>query len=210
MLERMPGRLGWTIVRVPFDVAKVWGSRGSLRVRGEINGFDFRTSLFPTGRGTHYILINKKMQKGGGVRAGEQAQFKLEPDTKERPVVLPIEMEKILKQEKELRKLYDSFNDSIRRYIANEVASRKSPASRERRAEQVAEQLLETMEAERDLPPLIKAGFAENSKAFAGWQSMTPLARRTQLLAIFYYRNLESRARRLQKVLDAAAARVKD
>src|SRR5438270_5345848 len=90
MLERMPGRLGWTIVRVPFDVAKIWGSRGALRVRGEINGHEFRTSLFPTGRGTHYILINKKMQKGGGVRAGEQAQFKLEPDTKERPIVLPI------------------------------------------------------------------------------------------------------------------------
>lgn len=208
-LERMPGRLGWTIVRVPFDVAKLWGSRGALRVRGEINGHEFRTSLFPTGRGTHYILINKKMQKGGAVRAGEQAEFKLEPDTKERPVVLPIEMEKIFKRERQLRKLYDSFNDSIRRYVANEVASRKSPASRERRAEQVAEQLLETMEAERDLPPMIKNAFAENPKAFAGWKKMTPLARRTQLLAIFYYRSPDSRARRLQKVVDAAAERVK-
>src|SRR5438270_9237093 len=129
MLERMPGRLGWTIVRVPFDVAKFWGSRGALKVRGEINEFEFRTSLFPTGRGTHYILINKKMQNGAGVRVGEQAEFTLEPDTKERPVVLPIEMEKILKQEKQLRKFYDSFNDSIRRYIANEVGSRKSAAS---------------------------------------------------------------------------------
>src|SRR5437868_12575591 len=216
MLERMPVRLGWTIVRVPFDVAKLWGNRGALRVCGEIRSsgskaasFEFRTSLFPTGRGTHYILVNKKMQKGGGVRAGEQAEFKLEPDTKERPIVLPIEMEKIFKQEKQLRKLYDSFNDSIRRYIVNEVASRKSPASRERRAEQVAEQLLETMEAERDLPPLIKNAFAENPKAHKGWRSMTPLARRTQLLAIFYYRNPDSRARRLQKVVDAAAARDK-
>jgi uncharacterized protein YdeI (YjbR/CyaY-like superfamily) len=208
-LERMPGRLGWTIVRVPFDIAKLWRSRGALRVRGEINGFEFRTSLFPTGRGTHYILINKKMQKGGGVRAGDRADFKLEPDTKERPVVLPIEMEKILKQEKQLRKFYDSFNDSIRRYIANEVASRKSPASRERRAEQVAEQLLETMEAERDLPPLIRNAFAGNPKAYAGWKSMTPLARRQQLLAVFYYRNVESRGRRLQKVIEVAAGRVR-
>lgn len=208
-LERMPGRLGWTIARVPFDVAKVWGSRGALRVRGEINRFEFRTSLFPTGRGTHYILINQKMQKGGGIRAGEKGQFTLEPDTKERPVVIPLEMEKILRQEKQLRKFYDSFNDSIRRYVANEVASRKSPASRERPAEQVAEQLLETMEAERDLPPMIKNAFAENPKAFAGWKTMTPLARRTQLLAIFYYRNPDSRARRLQKVVDAAAERVK-
>src|SRR5437763_9405339 len=206
-LERMPGRLGWTIVRLPFDAAKLWGSRGALRVRGEMNGFEFRTSLFPNGRGGHYLLVNKKMQKGGGVRAGDKAKIKLEPDTKERPVVLPIEMEKILKQERQLRKFYDSFNDSIRRYIANEVASRKSPASRERRAEQVAEQLLETMEAERDLPPLIKNAFAENQRAFAGWKAMTPLARRKQLLAIFYYRSPGSRARRLQKVVDEAAAR---
>jgi uncharacterized protein YdeI (YjbR/CyaY-like superfamily) len=149
------------------------------------------------------------MQKGGGVRAGDRADFKLEPDTKERPVVLPIEMEKILKQEKQLRKFYDSFNDSIRRYIANEVASRKSPASRERRAEQVAEQLLETMEAERDLPPLIRNAFAGNPKAYAGWKSMTPLARRQQLLAVFYYRNVESRGRRLQKVIEVAAGRVR-
>jgi uncharacterized protein YdeI (YjbR/CyaY-like superfamily) len=209
-LERMPGRLGWTIVRLPFDAAKLWGSRGALRVRGEMNGFEFRTSLFPNGRGGHYLLVNKKMQKGGGVRAGEQAEIKLEPDTRERPVVLPIEMERILKQERQLRKFYDSFNDSIRRYVANEVTSRKSPASRERRAEQVAEQLLETMEAERELPPLIKNAFAGNPKAFAGWKTMTPLARRSQLLAVFYYRNPDSRARRLQKVLEAAAERVKD
>src|SRR3954452_12431710 len=81
-LERMPGRLGWTIVRVPFDVAKLWGSRGSLRVRGEINGVDFRTSLFPTGRVPHYILINKKMHKGDAHRAGEHDPFKPEPATK--------------------------------------------------------------------------------------------------------------------------------
>src|SRR5256885_14379798 len=30
MLERRPGGLGWTIVPVPFDVAKAWGSLGGL------------------------------------------------------------------------------------------------------------------------------------------------------------------------------------
>jgi len=63
------------------------------------------------------------------------------------------------------------------------------------------------MEAERDLPPLIKQAFAENPKAYAGWKTMTPLARRSQLLAVFYYRNPDSRARRLQKALDSACER---
>ena len=207
-LERMPGRLGWTIVRLPFDAAKLWGSRGALRVRGEINGFEFRTSLFPNGRGGHYVLINKKMQKGGGVRAGEKADFKLQPDAKQRPVVIPAELEAVFKQEKRLRKFYDSFNTSIRRWIADEVANRKSAAARERRAEQVAEQLLETMEAERDLPPLIKAAFANDPKAFAGWKKMTPLARRGQLLGVFYYRSPDSRARRLEKAMEFAAGKI--
>ena len=29
--------LNWIIVIVPFDVAKVWGKRGQMRVRGTIN-----------------------------------------------------------------------------------------------------------------------------------------------------------------------------
>src|SRR4051812_7095852 len=209
MLERMPGRLGWTIVRLPFDAAKLWGSRGALRVRGEVNGFEFRTSLFPNGSGGHYLLVNKKKQKGGGGRAGEQAEIKMEPDAKGGPVVIPAELESVFKQERGLRTFYDSFNTSIRRWIADEIANRKSAAARKRRAEQVAEQLLETVEAERDLPPLLKRAFAENPKAYKGWKSMTPLGRRGQLLAIFYYRTPDSRVRRLQKVLEAAAERVK-
>jgi hypothetical protein len=48
-LERTGDRLRWVIVRLPFDVAKLWGKRGQLRVQGEINGFSFSSTLFPTG-----------------------------------------------------------------------------------------------------------------------------------------------------------------
>jgi hypothetical protein len=50
VLERSGDRLNWTVIRVPMDVAKIWGVRGQLRVKGEINGFAFRTSLFPMAR----------------------------------------------------------------------------------------------------------------------------------------------------------------
>jgi len=42
-LERMDSPLKWVIVRVPLDVHKLWGKRGQLRIKGEINGFAFRT-----------------------------------------------------------------------------------------------------------------------------------------------------------------------
>src|SRR3979409_160623 len=75
ILERGASRLNWVIVRIPFDVQKIWGTRGMLRVKGNINGFDFRTSLFPTGTGGHVLLVNKRMQAGAHAGAGSQASF---------------------------------------------------------------------------------------------------------------------------------------
>jgi hypothetical protein len=88
-LEHDGTRLKWVIVHIPLDVAKVWGSRGRLKVKGEINGFAFRTSLFPTGQGGHTLLINKRMQAGAKAGVGSVAQFRLEPDTEKRVVTVP-------------------------------------------------------------------------------------------------------------------------
>ena len=70
-LERGGGRLHWTIVRIPFDVHKLWGKRGQIRVKGEIRrasnlapAFAFCTSLFPTGHGSHYLVVNKRSLQG--------------------------------------------------------------------------------------------------------------------------------------------------
>jgi uncharacterized protein YdeI (YjbR/CyaY-like superfamily) len=205
-LERMQSNLGWVIIRIPFDVPKVWGVRGSFRVKGEINGFAFRTSLFPTGRGDHYLLVNKRMQSGAGGRAGHVAQFRLEPDTEERKAVLPVELKRFLDEDRALRRWFEQFNYSMRKWIGDLILQPKSSEARMRRAEQIAEQLLATMEAEQELPPILKAAFARDPRAFEGWQRMTPLRRRGNLLAIFYYRSPEARDRRVAKVLEEAAA----
>jgi len=63
-LERMRSRLNWVIIRIPFDAAKIFGGRGQIKVKGTINGFPFRSSLFPTSEGSHILLVNKHMQKG--------------------------------------------------------------------------------------------------------------------------------------------------
>ena len=75
-----------------------------------------------------------------------------------------------------------------------------------RRAEQVAEQLLSTMEAEREFPPILKLAFAREPRALAGWQRMSPTRRRGNLLAIFYYRTPEARDRRIAKIIEEALA----
>jgi uncharacterized protein YdeI (YjbR/CyaY-like superfamily) len=205
-LERMPSNLGWVIVRIPLDVPKVWGTRGMLKVKGEINGFAFRTSLFPTGRGYHYLLVNKRMQAGANAAPGDTALFRLEPDTEKRVATVPAELQRILNEDRSLRRWFDQLSYSIRKWLADWVTQVKSADARVRRAEQVAEQLLSTMEAERDLPPVLKLAFARDPRAYQGWQLMSPTHRRGELLSIFYYRSPESRDRRIAKMVQDALA----
>jgi uncharacterized protein YdeI (YjbR/CyaY-like superfamily) len=205
-LERMVSNLGWVIIRIPFDVPKVWGTPGMLKVKGEINGFAFRTSLFPTGKGYHYLLVNKRMQAGANAAPGDTALFRLEPDTEKRVATKPPELQRILHQDRAFSKWFDQLGYSIRKWLCDWVVNVKSPEARVRRAEQVAEQLLSTMEAERELPPVLKLAFARHPRAYQGWQRMSPTHRRGQLLSIFHYRSPGSRDRRISKMLEDALA----
>jgi uncharacterized protein YdeI (YjbR/CyaY-like superfamily) len=203
-LEHNQSRLNWVIIRIPFNVFKVWGSHGMLKVKGEINGFAFRTSLFPTGKGGHTLLVNKRMQAGAKVSLGRVANFHLEPDTEERIVAVPVELHCALAEDRRLSRWFDRLNYSTRKYLTDWIADVKSQPARERRAEQIAERLLSAMEAERELPPILQVEFSRNPRAHEGWRRMSPTHRRTHLLAMFYYRNPEARARRIAKIMEEA------
>ncbi len=205
-LERMLSNLGWVIVRIPLDVPKVWGKRGMLKVKGEINGFAFRSSLFPTGKGYHYLLVNKRMQAGAHAAPGHTAQFRLEPDTAERKAVVPAELHRALSEDRSLRRWFDKLSYSMRKWIGDWISQPKSTDARRRRSEQIAERLLATMEAERELPPILKAAFARDPRALEGWQRMSTSQRRGHLLGIFYYRTPDARDRRLAKAIEDALA----
>ncbi len=204
-LERWSANnLGWTIIWIPFDVAKAWGSRGHLRVKGDINGFEFRTALLPTRAGRHFMIINKQMQKGGKVRPGIAARFRLEADAAQRPVPAVPEFEKLVRSSRQLKKFYESLTPSMRTDIARFIGAAKQPATRLRRSERMAERLMETMEAERELPPLIKQALARDPEAAKAWEQLSASHRRRHLLAIFHYRDPESRLRRLARTFETA------
>jgi uncharacterized protein YdeI (YjbR/CyaY-like superfamily) len=211
-LERMRSRLNWVIAYMPFDAAKAWGVRGQIKVKGEINGFAFRTSLFPTREGRHILLVNKRMQKGARAAEGSVARFQMELDREERTVIIPAELRRILSEDRSLRRWYDELNHSTRNDIAKWITEPKSADARVRRAEQLAERLLAVMEAERELPPVLQLAFARhrhrypNPSAREGWDRMSASRRRAHLFGIFYYRTPDGQARRIDKMLDDAAA----
>lgn len=199
--------LNWVVVRVPFDAAKVWPDRKRMRVKGTINGFAFRTSLFGSARGGHVLLVNKQMQKGAGVRVGGTAEIVLEPDLEERVATVPPELEKLLKQDKALKKWFEGMSYSMRKYMEDAVRAAKSQAARVRRAELEVERMMLAMEGERELPPILQAALRRSPKAAEGWKAMTPVQRRGHLLGIFYYQSPEARQKRTEKAVADAVKR---
>jgi len=202
MLEPDGTDLNWTVARIPFDLAKAWSLRKGRRVRGEIEGFAFRTTLFPRpGGGEHLLLVNKKMQAGAGVRAGEKARIWLEPDLEEREILLPEELKRELNSDRGLRKWFDGLSDSMRREIGKWADEPKGAASRQKRAEKMAERLMQAMEGEEEPPPVLKAIFQRQPRAREAWFALTPAQRRNHLLGIFYYETAEGRERRAIKAV---------
>jgi uncharacterized protein YdeI (YjbR/CyaY-like superfamily) len=205
VLEPDGTQLRWVIARVPFDIAKVWPERRGRRVRGDIEGFPFRTSLFPDPRGKGQILlVNKKMQAAAHARVGSKVCIRMEPDLEERPTLIPQELAAILKGDRTLRKWFDALSPSMRREIGKWVADAKGAAVRQSRAEKIAERMLLAMDGEQEPPPILRRIFQRDPRAFAAWNLLTPTQRRNHLLGIFYYGTVEARERRAQKAIDDA------
>ncbi len=205
LLEPGGEGLNWVIARVPFDPATAWPVRNGRRVRGEVNGFSFRTSLFPSEGGKkHVLLVNKKMQAGAGAKAGDSARFRLEPDMEERQATISPELAGALKAEPGLKRYFDAINPSRRRDIGRWTSEPKSAESRKKRAEQIAERLYLAMEGEHEPPPILRAAFQRQPAARLGWEAMTTVRRRNHLFGIFYYQTADGRERRARAAIEDA------
>jgi uncharacterized protein YdeI (YjbR/CyaY-like superfamily) len=201
-LEKFSGKgVNWTIARLPFSVQSIWQTRGVLRVIVEVNGFEYRTSLMPNGRGEHFFIVNKKAQKGARILSGSSPEFRLTPDLS-RQLRIPIELQRALNEDRAVRKWFDGLSLWFRRWLSEAVGEAKSPEARLRRAERTAEQLMQAMEAEHELPPMIRLAFNRNPGAEERWLRMSATQRRGHLLSIFYYRNPQSRLGRIEKLIE--------
>lgn len=129
---------------VPFDVEKTFGTRARVPVRGTVNGFPFRSSIFPRGDGTHYMVVNRETREGAGVAAGDTVSFVMERDDEPRTVEPPAELARALRSNRPARAAWDKLSYTHQKEHARAVSEAKRPETRERRVAQVVESLLAT------------------------------------------------------------------
>lgn len=131
-----------TGIRIPFDAQKAFGTRARVPVRGTINGYAFRGSIFPVGDGTHYMVVRKELREAAGVEGGQTIAVTLERDDEPRTVTPPADLARALRQNKDARAAWDKLSYTHRREYAELIEGAKRPETRARRVEKAISQLL--------------------------------------------------------------------
>lgn len=142
-LERPDLRGAWTFIRAPFSVEREFGVKGRVPVKGTINGIPYRSSLLPQGGGEHILVVNKELRERAGVTAGDTASFVLERDDGPREVELPEELAQVLDANAAAQGIFARLSFSHQKEYADYVGEAKRPETRQRRAANAVDLLLE-------------------------------------------------------------------
>lgn len=139
----MPVPHGGQYVCVPEKVAKQAGLAHSARVRGEVNGVAYRSSLMKYS-GIFHLGIHKAVLKEAGVELGQTITVSIERDNEPLPTdVVPDDLAALLKKDKQAAAAWKVLRPSLKREHVKKLLSAKKPETRARRLEQIHASLSE-------------------------------------------------------------------
>jgi hypothetical protein len=130
-----------TGIAIPFDVEKVFGTRARVPVRGTINGFPFRSSIFPMGGGCHFMAVNKATREGAKAKAGDTISVQMERDEEPRVITPPQDFARALKASKQAQAAWEKLSYTHQKEHAKAIEEAKKPETRARRIEKAIAQL---------------------------------------------------------------------
>ncbi|MFQ6134196.1 MAG: YdeI/OmpD-associated family protein [Nitrososphaerales archaeon] len=134
---------GFVCLDLPEDSGTTLGSRRRVPIVGSLNNYPIQTSVFPTGEGSHFMLVNKEMQRGAGVRVGDPVKVVLQLDTSPRKAEVPADLRGALSRSKEAKEAFESLSYSHQKEYGSWIEEAKRPETRARRIERTLARLID-------------------------------------------------------------------
>ncbi len=133
----------WTFLNVPFNVQETFGIKGRVSVKGTVNGTPFRSSLMPHGDGSHFLVVNKDIQRVAKAGPGDTVCVELELDTTRRTVDVPEDLASALSGG-EVQTNFDKMSYSHKKEYVDWIESAKKSETRARRIEKAVSMIKES------------------------------------------------------------------
>ncbi len=143
VLKRPAGVGTWTYLDLPFSVAKTFGCKGQVKVKGTINGHPFRSSALPHGDGMHYLVVKKEIRDAIGVTQGSRVTVLLQEDAATRIVAVPNDLQRTIGKNKHALEAFQMLSYSHQKEFVEWIQGAKQAETRARRIDKAVALLLE-------------------------------------------------------------------
>ncbi|MBX3101550.1 MAG: DUF1905 domain-containing protein [Bacteroidetes bacterium] len=128
------------VVVFPYPVETLFGTRGKVRVQVQMLGQQEQQSLHPSGDGTHFLIVNKRLRTRHQLQAGDKVYVRLWPDDH---LLLPEELAYVLETDAHARVFFNQLSAGMQHHLAYWVRSAKRTETRANRAVKLLNQLLQ-------------------------------------------------------------------
>ena len=141
LLERFPGKGGWTYAAIPEVLQNPANPFGWVQVRGWVDGYELKKyKLMPMGEGRLFLPVKASIRKKIRKEAGDQVHILLYPDNE--PLEIPEEIIACFEQESpELYSTFQSYTEGEQKAYLDWIYAAKSDETRARRIVQMMDRL---------------------------------------------------------------------
>jgi hypothetical protein len=124
----------WTFLILPKNASAKLPSRGMTAIEGTINGVPFQAVLEPDGQKSHWLKVDRKLNKAADAQAGDVVTLEIAPAAEEPETTVPADLRKALATAApKARALWSDITTNARRDWVHWVISAKQPETRARR-----------------------------------------------------------------------------
>jgi hypothetical protein len=145
VLEKSDNSMDTAFISIPFDVEKIYGTKGQVKVKAKFDGHDYRGVLANMGTGCHVIGVRKDIRTAIGKQVGDRVEVSILLDIEERIVDVSDDLTQVLAKNKQAKTFFDSLSFTNRKEYAAWITSAKRPETREKRLKETLDKLLAGM-----------------------------------------------------------------